>query len=216
MSLLESVRLPYCEVLMTEAWNAAPGRYYAAFRSRHGFRWMLGHLVLEEFGTVSSPLFLAPRALLGQIYDAGITLAHRRGSELDLDMGWPPLCIGLERPAVSLPEGWQAQLLAALAARAPAAASAPLPVRTVDGYTLTLARDDAHTRASSVSVLATSAPLLPAQLRRLCDLDDRGLSLALALGNRVTRQSAAQAQEIAVLAEGPFARLAAAASELYA
>ena len=215
MSLLEPIRLPYCDVLMTEAWNAPAGRYYAAFRARHGFRWMLGHVVLEEFGTLSSPLLFAPRAQLGQIYDAGITLAHRRGSELDIDMGWPPLCVGLDRPAADLPAQWQQQLLDAIVAGAPSAAPLPVQARAADDQQLALVRFDAAARSGGVSVLATSAPLLPAQLARLCDLDDRGLTLALATGNRVTRQSGARPQDIAVLGEARFERLAEAASELF-
>jgi hypothetical protein len=216
MSLLEPLHLPYCEVLMTQPWNASAGRYYAAFRARHGFRWMLGHVVLEEFGTISSPLLFAPRAQLGSIYDAGISLAHRRGSELDIDLGWPPLCVGLDRPAVDLPAGWQQQLLDAIAAGAPAVA--PLPVRTgtVDGMRLALVRFDGGALSGGVTVLATSAPLLPAQLARLCDLDDRGLTLAVATGNRVLRQSGAQPQDIAVLGEARFQRLAGAVAELIA
>ena len=39
MSMLDPILLPFCDVLMTERWDAPAGRYFAAFRARHGFRW---------------------------------------------------------------------------------------------------------------------------------------------------------------------------------
>lgn len=215
MSLFESIRLPFCDVLMTEAWNAPAGRYCAAFRTRHGFRWLFGHPVLEEFGTVSSPLFFTPHALLGKIYDAGISLGHRRNHDMDLDLGWPPLCVGLERDATTLPPQWQEQLLDAITAGGSTGAI-PVRRREVGGDTLEVVRFDGADRRSSVSVIATSAPLLPHQLRRLCDSDDRGLTVALALGNRITRQSKGSPQPLVAASEARIGRLAAAASELFA
>jgi hypothetical protein len=214
--MLEPVSLPFCEVLMTEAWNAPRGRYFAAFRARHGFRWLLGHAVLEEFGTISSPLFFAPRALLGRIYDAGISLGHRRDHEMDIDFGWPPLCVGLDRAPAELPSEWQKTLLDAITAGASPAAGIPVRRRKVDRDALELVRFDGADRSGSVSVIATSAPLLPQQLRRLCDADDRGLTFAVALGNRVVRQTEGRAQAITAASEARVARLAAAASELLA
>jgi hypothetical protein len=216
MSMLEPIRLPFCDVLMTERWDAAGGRYFAAFRARHGFRWLLGHAVLEEFGTVSSPLFFAPRALLGRIYDAGISLGHRRNHEMDIDLGWPPLCVGLDRPSGDLPADWQRQLLDAITASAPPTAAEELPVQScaVDRDALEVVRFHGADRAANVTVIATSAPLLPQQLRRLCDLDDSGLTFAIALGNRVTRQAEARPQAITALSEARIAQFAAAASEL--
>jgi hypothetical protein len=203
MSLLEPIRLPYCDVLMTEAWDAPPGRWFAAFRTRHGFRWMLGHAVLEEFGTISSPVFLTPRALLGKIYDAGISLGHRRDREMSVDLGWPPLCIGVEGEAPSLPEDWQAQLLDAITSGTSAAGmSAPqMQRREAGGDALELLRLPATERAGSVCIIACSAPLLPQHLGRLCDLDDSGLTLAFATGNRVTRQERARAQALTAASE---------------
>jgi hypothetical protein len=214
MSPLERIRLPYCDVLMLETWNASAGRYYATIRARHGFRWLLGHVVLEEFGTLSSPVFLAPRALLGKVYDAGITLGHRRDHEMSIDLGWPPLCVGLDRPAVDLASDWQPRLLDAIEAGAGPLAAEPIETRAVAGDMLALARYGAGDRASTVTVIVTTAPLLPAQLARVCDLDDAGLTLAVATGNRVTRQSHAQPQRIAMCGESRLSVLLAAADEL--
>ena len=203
MSLLEPVRLPFCDVLMTEAWNAPPGRWFAAFRARHGFRWMLGHVVLEEFGTISSPIFLVARPLLGKIYDAGISLGHRRDREMSVDLGWPPLCIGVEGDAPSLPEGWQAQLLGAITSGTSAAGMSIPQVqrREAGGDALEVLRFPATERAGGVCIVACSAPLLPQHLGRLCDLDDSGLTLAFATGNRVTRQEHARPQALTAASE---------------
>ena len=114
MSLLEPRRLPWCDVLLTERWDAPAGRWFAALRTRHGFRWLLGHVVVDEYGTLSSPIFFTPRPLLGKVYDAGISLAHRRDREMALDLGWPPLCVGVDAPAPSLPMEWQRQTLDAI------------------------------------------------------------------------------------------------------
>ena len=56
---------------------------------------MMGHAVVDEFATVSAPLFFSPPDQLGKIYNAGISLGHRRDPELGLDQGWPPFCAGI-------------------------------------------------------------------------------------------------------------------------
>jgi hypothetical protein len=210
MSLLEPVRLPFCDVIMTEAWDAPPGRWFAAFRARHGFRWMLGHVVLEEFGTISSPLFLAPRPLLGKIYDAGISLGHRRDREMAVDLGWPPLCIGVDGDARELPDGWQAQLLDAITSGRSTQSTPALSVqrREAGPDALEVARFAAADRAGSVCIVACSAPLLPQHLGRLCDLDDSGLTLAFATGNRVTRQADARPQALMAVSESRLGAIA--------
>ena len=209
MSLLEPVRLPFCDVVMTEDWDAPPGRRFAAYRARHGFRWMLGHVVLEEFGTISSPIFLAPRALLGKIYDVGISLGHRRDREMSVDLGWPPLCIGVEGEAPELPDAWQAQILDAITSGVSTAGIPSLSVqrRVAGGDALEVLRFPAAERAGSVCIVACSAPLLPQHLGRLCDLDDSGLTLAFATGNRVTRQQNATAQRVTATSESRLSAL---------
>lgn len=217
--MLEPIRLPFCDVLMTEAWNPPAGRWFAAFRARHGFRWLLGQAVLDEFGTVSSPLFFAPRALLGKIYDAGISLGHRRDHEMEIDLGWPPLCVGLDRPLPALPADWQRQLLDAIAGSTPPSSPAPeISVQScaVDRDALEVVRFDDGDRAGRATVIATTAPLVPQQLRRLCDLDACGFTLAIATGNRVTRRADARPQAISVASEERFARIAKAALDFLA
>jgi hypothetical protein len=212
VSLLEPVRLSFCDVLLTERWDAPAGRWFAAYRARHGFRWMLGHVVVDEFATISSPLFFASRPLLGKIYDAGISLAHRRDREMAIDLGWPPLCVGLDTPVPELPADWQETLLDTLRDGARRASDIPVRMTTAEGYELALVRYEGA-RGAGASVLATSAPLLPAQLGRLCDLDGNGLTLAFATGNRIARQRG-RAQDISVVSEARFAKIAAAAAEL--
>ena len=214
MSLLERIRLPFCDVLKLERWNAPAGSYFAALRARHGFRWVLGHVVLEEFGTLSSPVFLAPRALLGRLYDAGITLGHRRDREMSLDLGWPPLCIGLDALSVELPPDWQRQLLDAIESGTGALAAAPRETRVVDGETLALASFDTADRSNRVTIIATTAAVLPVQLARLCDLDDSGLTLAIATGNRVTRQPGGRPQRITMCSQSRLDALGAAVDDL--
>jgi L-aminopeptidase/D-esterase-like protein len=84
----------------------------------------------------------------------------------------------------------------------------------VDRDALEVVRFHGADRAATVTVIATSAPFLPQQLRRLCDLDDSGLTFAIALGNRVVRQPEGHAQAITALSEARIAQFAAAASEL--
>jgi hypothetical protein len=141
--------------------------------------------------------------LLGKIYDAGISLGHRRDHEMSVDLGWPPLCIGVEGDAPSLSEGWQAQLLDAITSGASAVGTSAPKVqrREAGGDALDVLRFAATERAGSVCIVACSAPLLPQHLGRLCDLDDSGLTLAFATGNRVTRQENARPQALTVTAE---------------
>jgi hypothetical protein len=216
--MLEPIRLPFCDVLMTESWNPPAGRWFAAFRARHDFRWLLGQAVLDEFGTVSSPLFFAPRALLGKIYDAGISLGHRRDHEMEIDLGWPPLCVGLDRPAPDLPADWQRQLLDSITGSTPPPAAPEISIQScaVDRDALEVVRFDGPDRAGCATVIATTAPLLPQQLRRLCDLDACGFTLAIATGNRVTPQADARPQAISVASEERFARIAKAARDFLA
>ncbi len=114
--MLRVVSQPGCTVVMLDRWDAPPSRYFAAYRARGPQRWILGHSVVDEFGSISSPVFLAPRSLLGKTYNAGISLGHRRDPEMGLDLGWPPLCIGIDRPAPSLPPDWETRLLTSICA----------------------------------------------------------------------------------------------------
>jgi hypothetical protein len=122
---------------------------------------------------------------------------------MSVDLGWPPLCIGVDGDAPELPGAWQAQLLDAITSGASTAGISPLDVerRAVAGDRLEVLRVPAAERAHSICIVACSAPLLPQQLVRLCDLDDSGLTLAFATGNRVTRQKNARAQRLTAVSE---------------
>jgi hypothetical protein len=202
MPVFELLERPYCSVLRVEAWNAPAGRWFVAYRARHGYRWLLGNGVVDEFATVSSPLFIAPRALLGRIYNAGISLAHQRDADMALDLGWPPLCAGIDRPAGDLPPALEADLLALLTGPAVPSGAAPELSVNVGGYTLERWRFNAE-----ITVIGTDAPLLPQQLGRLCDTDDSPLTIALAASNRLTRQPTSGPQEIQVASENALEQL---------
>jgi len=207
--MLDLIHLPFCDVLMHEAWDAPPGRVFTACRARHGFRGLLGNGVVEEYATISAPIFLAPNSILGKIYNAGISLGHKRDAEMGLDQGWPPLCIGLYKDAPALPVDWEATLLNAIMTRGNAM---PLPAgikqskQTTGGYALERWRF-----GSEVTVIATTAPLLPAQLGRLCDADSAPLTVAVGLGTRIARQES-MPQTVNAVSEKVLAALIGAAS----
>ena len=57
---------------------------------------MTGLQVLEDFGTFSSPIVLAPPAAMGRVYQGLLSYGLRRDPGLDIDTGWPPLIVGVE------------------------------------------------------------------------------------------------------------------------
>lgn len=84
---------------------AAPRRYYAGRWSLDGGDEMTGLAMLEDFGTLSTPLALAPAAAVGRVYDGLLDYGFRRDAGLGEDAGWPPAVLALEGvpiPAVSL------------------------------------------------------------------------------------------------------------------
>ena len=196
MPIFELLERPYCSMLRVEPWNASAGRWFAAYRPRHGYRWLLGNGVVDEFATVSSPIFIAPHALLGRIYNAGIGLAHKRDSDMALDLGWPPLCAGIDRAAEEIPSNVETDLLALMTESGATSATKPELSAMVGAYTVERWRF-----SNVVTVIGTDTPLLPQQLGHLCDADDAPLTIALATGNRVVRQSDHQPQDLRVASE---------------
>lgn len=182
MAMLRMVTLPFCTVAMLDVWNAAPRRYFAAYRSMGSYRWLLGHAVIDEFCTISSPIFLCPRALLGKIYNAGLSLGHRRDPEMGIDLGWPPLCVGLDVPAPELPADWETRLLDAIEV-GPPDREGGVPVRqtTVGEHEVEVLR------LAEASIVVTSAPLLPKQLGYLCEAAASSVAIAVSVGNRLER-----------------------------
>lgn len=172
------IDLPYCKVFMTERWNAPAGRYFIAYQSKNHFRHVLGLPVIDEFATVSSPLFFCHSDLIGKIYNAGISLGHKRDPEMGIDLGWPPLVVGsLDSPA-ALPQNWEEQLLDEIM-------KAEFPE---EGNRESEEADLQKIRIGNCELFATNLPLLPKQLRRICQISNAPFSIALSTGNRVHSQ----------------------------
>lgn len=211
MAVFDLISLSFCQVVMVGDWNAPPQRLFAAYRRNGDYRWLLGHAVVDEFSTISAPIFVTPRALLGKIYNAGISLGHRRDHEMAIDLGWPPLCAGVDRPAPELPADWERQLLAAIQdKRSSSNASADAEVETRDVGRFELS----STRLGDVTVLAASAPLLPVQLARISDLGSGSLTIAFATGNKLARPGEGEPLRVETVSESAFEELRATAKEL--
>ncbi len=187
MPLLDLVAAGGCRVLRWEAWNAPAGRWFFSYRARADYRWLMGHAVVDEFATVSAPLFLSRPDQLGKIYNAGISLGHRRDPEMGLDQGWPPFCAGVQLPEVEPDAIPEPAILAALLTPPAFAAPAATPGLQFQSEELSNRSLEYWRFGNEVACFATDMPLLPPQLRRLCDLGDASLTLALSLGNRLPR-----------------------------
>ena len=92
---------------MIESWNAPHACYFISYRALNDFRSALGLPVIDEFATFSSPIFFCPTPILGKIYNAGISLGHKRDPEMGIDLGWPPLVVGYQAPVPELKESWE-------------------------------------------------------------------------------------------------------------
>jgi len=187
MPLLDLVAVNGCRILRWEPWNAPAGRWYLGYRTHGDYRWLLGHAVVDEFATVSAPLFFSSPGQLGKIYNAGISLGHRRDPELGVDQGWPPFCAGIQLPEGEQDVDPEAAILAALLK--PPAFLAPAGVADTRFQSAQISNRslECWRFGAEITCFATDAPLLPRQLRRLCDAGDSSLTLALSLGNRLPR-----------------------------
>lgn len=177
MPLFNVVSVPPFHAILVETWNASAHRYFLAYRVRGDFRHVLGLPVVDEFGTFSTPIFFGPVPLLGQLYNVGITLGHQRSPDMSIDLGWPPVCVGIQSDRSAEPD-WETKLLAAIK-----------EVKSEKAVTKKPEHDIQRHRINEVDILATDAPLLPRQLQRLCDLSSSPLSIAFATGNRVSGQN---------------------------
>ncbi len=209
MPVFEARSLPGCLALVPQGAGAA-GRWFAAWSGRGGARWLLGQGVLDEFGTFSSPLLLAHPANLGRLYDAGLTLAQRRDPEMPLDAGWPPLCVGAEVLERGVPADWEERIVAVVQGEGSAAAeqARPLHFFVVGGWNLE------GLAIGEVAILATDAPLLPRQLRRLAAAARPPFALAFSTGNRLAGTTGGAPLAVRVASEATAGALAAAAAEL--
>lgn len=213
--MLRLVALGSCRVAMAAPWDQPAARRFAAYRCREGFPRLLGHPVIDEFATLSSPIFLGPRALAGRLYNVGLSLGHRRDPEMGIDLGWPPLVVGLgNEPAPDLPEEWEEweeRLLAAVMAPPgsgePLAAADAFARRRVGGWRLE------RVACGEAVLWATDAPLLPKQLGRLCEVSGAPFTLALNTSPLVVRPGE-EAHEIEAVSERRLADMLAAAREL--
>ena len=214
MPLLDLISVGDCRILRWEAWNAPAGRWFCSYQTRAGYRWLMGHAVVDEFATVSAPLFFSPPDQLGKIYNAGISLGHRRDPELGLDQGWPPFCAGIPESKNAPRAEGEPEILAALMTPPVFATPAPMPdVQYQEGKLRGHGLE--HWRfGAGVSCFATDVPLLPRQLQRLCGADVGSLTLALSLGNRLPRLRNGALGQVNSASEAVLTELLALAAEL--
>lgn len=185
--LFDTVDLLYCQAVMLEEWNPARGRFFVAYRARHGFTSLIGNGVVDEFRTVSGPILLAPAEILGGVYDVGMLLAELRDVDAPIDTGWPPLTIGIDAPAPALEADWREELLKAMQdqrSRGSAPWSSNRLRGDVAGHALDILRSSLAGETVA-TVIVTDAALLPSQLQRLTDVDDAAISIAVSKGNRL-------------------------------
>jgi hypothetical protein len=169
LPLFNEISVPPFTALLIENWNATPHRYFLAYRTLGNFRHVLGLPVVDEYATFSTPIFFGPIPLLGQLYNVGITLGHQRDPEMGLDQGWPPICVGIESDQLAKP-GWEEQLLSAI--------KNERPKEDQDLYQ--------SVRIGNVDVFASKTPLLPRQLRRICQISKMSFAIAFSTGNRIS------------------------------
>lgn len=192
--------LPFCKVLMIERWNAPAGRYFIAYQSKHDFRHVLGLPVIDEFATFSSPIFFTHHTLIGKLYNAGISLGHKRDPEMGIDLGWPPLVVGSQGEEINLPDQWEEQLMdAIMEAEVPEEEAAGK--QAPDLKSLKKQSDFEKTRIGECEIFATKVPLLPKQLRRICQQSNAPFSIAFSTGNRLTSQQKGASMKIKCASE---------------
>jgi len=197
LPLFDLVELPFCKVICIGKWNESAHRYYLAYRTLGTFRHTIGLPVTDEFATFSSPIFLCAPALLGKIYNTGITLGGQRGPDMDLDSGWPPVCVGIPELSHELPDQWESQLLEA--------------IKKAGGQESRGAEEKEfqvqRALIGNCEVFATNAPLLTKQLRRICQLSSQPISLAFSTGNRITRAAKGQPISVKMASEDLLSRV---------
>ena len=176
------IETPYCKVLMIEPWNAPRGRYFISYRALNDFRSVLGLPVIDEFATFSSPIFFCPTPILGKIYNAGISLGHKRDPEMGIDLGWPPLVIGYQAAAPQLKESWEQELVEEIQKAGEQGGKVAGEITTIDE------NEVRKLKIGECEVFATNAPLLPKQLQRIAQLANTPFSIAFSTGNRLTGQ----------------------------
>lgn len=186
---------------MIEPWNATRGRYFISYRALGDFRSVLGLPVIDEFATFSSPIFFCPGPILGKIYNAGISLGHKRDPEMGIDLGWPPLVIGYEASSPELPQDWEQQLLEQIQKAGEQRSGGAGEITTIDKYEIR------RLQIGECEIFATNAPLLPKQLQRIAQLSNTSFSIAFSTGNRLTAQKNAQPLTVKVASEAALMKI---------
>ena len=203
-ALFRVVATPYCQAVMLEDWDAAPGRFFVDYRSRHGMTTVIGNGVIEEFRTISGPILLAPANIIGGVYDAGMLLADARDIEAPIDQGWPPLTIGVDVDAPVMSAGWKDELIGALRSGTNAGEFGLWESRrreiSIDKVTVQILQCTLADRAVA-TIIVTDAGLLPQQLGRLADTDSAAFTVAVATGNRLPRVQHGELHMANVVAE---------------
>jgi hypothetical protein len=197
LPLFDLVELPFCKVVCIGKWNESAHRYYLAYRTLGTFRHTIGLPVTDEFATFSSPIFFCAPALLGKIYNTGISLGHQRGPDMDLDSGWPPVCVGTSGLSAELPDQWESQLLETIKKAGEQGSMG-------DGEK---EFEVQRTLVGECEVFATNAPLLTKQLRRICQLSSQPISLAFSTGNRIIRTQKGQPISVKMASEEVLSRI---------
>jgi hypothetical protein len=186
---------------MIEAWNASRGRYFIAYRALNNFRSVLGLPVIDEFATFSSPIFFCPTPIIGKIYNAGISLGHKRDPEMGIDLGWPPVVVGYDAPAPELKESWEQELLAEIMEAGEKGGKGEGEMVTVEEYEIR------RLTIQECEIFATNAPLLPKQLQRIAQLSNSPFSIAISTGNRLTAQKNSQPLVVQAVSEAALGRI---------
>lgn len=195
------IETPYCKVLMIEPWNASRGRYFIAYRALNSFRSVLGLPVIDEFATFSSPIFFCPTPILGKIYNAGISLGHKRDPEMGIDLGWPPIVIGYQAPVPELKENWEKELLEEIQKAGEQGSGGAGEQKMIGEYEVRMLN------VGECEIFATNAPLLPKQLQRIAQLSKAPFSIAFSTGNRLTAQKNAQPLVVTAASEGALSKI---------
>jgi len=201
--LFHIVSMPFCQVLMLEDWDAEPGRFYVAYHAHGHFTKLLGQGVVDEFRTISGPVFLSPASIMGGIYDAGMRLADARDVEAPIDQGWPPLTIGIEADSPDRPSDWQQQVLSAIQNRE-STGTAPWDSQSAEhaagDYKVSALHSSVEDQKAA-SVFVTDAPLLPQQLARLAEVGSSDIDVAISTGNRLSRVENAALHQVETVSE---------------
>jgi hypothetical protein len=193
LPLFNLVRLPPFAAVWVGDWKLKqPARYFIAAQTSGDFREVIGLPVIDEFATFSGAILFGPGAVLGKLYNAGISLGHWRDPEMSIDTGWPPLAVGTGESAGEMDPDWEPQLLQRIKEEKTEPAGTAI---NIDLYSLQLMT------FGQAKMIATDAPLLPGQLRRLCQTQRSPFTLAFSIANVLSRQKDAAPLTVRALSE---------------